>query len=225
MDCIREDIVMQTTPTTHDSIQRGRYLEYLTIGWSMFEAAVALGAGVLAGSTALLGFGIDSLIESLSGSVLLWRLQHGEEGEQREQIARKLVGISLLILAAYVAFEAVEALVEQEPPAASYVGIGIAFLAMIVMPLLARAKRKVASSLESGAMQADSRQSDICGYLSAILLIGLGANAMFGWWWADPVAGLIMVPIIGQEGINALRGKACGCHDSCHDRPLGEALK
>ena len=177
-----------------DSVERGRHLEYLTIGWNMFEAAVAIGAGVFAGSTALLGFGIDSLIESLSGSVLLWRLQHGAKGERREQQARKMVGVSLLALAVYVAFEAVEALVKQEPPSVSYVGIGIAFLAMIVMPVLARAKRKVAASLESRAMHADSRQSDICGYLSAILLIGLGADALLGWWWADPVAGLIMVP-------------------------------
>jgi divalent metal cation (Fe/Co/Zn/Cd) transporter len=201
-----------TEPVAHDSIQRGRHLEYLTIGWNLFEAAVAIGAGVFARSTALLGFGIDSLIESLSGSVLLWRLHHGEKGQRREQQARKLVGISLVVLAGYVAFEAVESLVKREPPAASYPGIGIAFLAVIVMPLLARAKRKVAASLESRAMHADSRQSDICGYLSAILLIGLGANALLGWWWADPVAGLVMVPIIGKEGIEAIRGETCDCN-------------
>ncbi|MGO8750711.1 MAG: cation diffusion facilitator family transporter [Thermoguttaceae bacterium] len=210
--------LMEITDTElmrRDSIQRGRRLEYLTIGWNMVEAAVAIGAGVFARSTALLGFGIDSLIESLSGSVLLWRLRHGQKGEQREQKARKLVGISLLVLAAYIAFEAVEALIEQEPPAASYGGIVIAFLAVIVMPMLARAKRKVAASLESRAMHADSRQSDICGYLSAILLIGLGANALLGWWWADPVAGLVMVPIIVTEGIEALRGETCGCDRAC----------
>lgn len=196
-----------------DSIQRGRRLEYFGLGWNMMEAAVAIGAGAVAGSTALLGFGIDSLIESLSGAVLLWRLHHGEKGERREQQARKLVGISLLILAAYVAFEAVESLIKREPPAASYVGIVLAFLSVIVMPLLARAKRKVATSLSSRAMHADSRQSDICGYLSAILLIGLGANALLGWWWADPVAAVAMVPIIGKEGIEAMRGEACGCHN------------
>ena len=201
----------QTTLPASDSIQRGRRLEYLTLGWNVGEAAVAIGAGVFAGSTALLGFGIDSLIESFSGSVLLWRLSHGEKGERREQTARKLVGISLLILAAYVAFEAAESLVKQDPPAASYVGIGLAVLSVIVMPLLARAKRKVAASLNSRAMHADSRQTDICGYLSAILLIGLGANALFGWWWADPVAALAMVPIIGKEGIEAMRGEKCGC--------------
>jgi len=204
-------VINEAESMSGDAIRRGRRLEYLTIGWNMFEAAVAIGAGVFARSTALLGFGIDSLIELVSGSVLLWRLRHGEKGERREQQARKLVGVSLLVLAAYIAFEAVESLVEQEPPAASYGGIVIAFLAVIVMPLLARAKRKVAASLESRAMHADSRQSDICGYLSAILLIGLGANALLGWWWADPVAGLVMVPIISKEGIGALRGETCGC--------------
>jgi divalent metal cation (Fe/Co/Zn/Cd) transporter len=199
-------------PMANDSIQRGRHLEYLTIGWNLGEAAVAIGAGVFARSTALLGFGIDSLIESLSGSVLLWRLHRGEMGERREQQARKLVGVSLLALAAYVAFEVVKSLVKKEPPAASYVGIGLALLCVLVMPLLARAKRKVAGSLGSRAMHADSSQSDICGYLSAILLIGLGANALLGWWWADPVAGLVMVPIIGKEGIEALRGEACTCN-------------
>lgn len=202
----------QTPLPASESIQRGRRLEYLTLGWNLGEAAVAIGAGVFAGSTALLGFGIDSLIESLSGSVLLWRLSHGEKGERREQMARKLVGVSLLILAAYVAFEAVESLVKQEPPAASYVGIGLALLSVIVMPVLARAKRRVAASLSSRAMHADSRQTDICAYLSAILLIGLGANALFGWWWADPVAAVAMVPIIGKEGIEAMRGEGCGCN-------------
>jgi len=202
---------------TRHAIRKGRRLEYLTLAWNLGEAAVAIGAGVFAGSTALLGFGIDSLIESLSGSVLLWRLRHGEKGERREKTARKLVGISLLILAAYVAYEAVESLVQREPPAASYVGIGLAILSVIAMPLLARAKRKVAASLDSRAMHADSRQTDICGYLSAILLIGLGANALLGWWWADPVAGLAMVPIIGKEGIEALRGETCGCHEACCD--------
>jgi divalent metal cation (Fe/Co/Zn/Cd) transporter len=186
----------ETASASADFIRTGRRLEYFGLGWNMMEAVVAIGAGVFAGSTALLGFGIDSLIESLSGLVLLWRLYHGEKGERREQRARKLVGISLLILAAYVAFEAVESLVKREPPATSYVGIVLAVLAVIVMPLLARAKRKVAASLSSRAMHADSRQSDICGYLSAILLIGLGANALLGWWWADPVSALAMVPII-----------------------------
>lgn len=116
-----------------------------------------------------------------------------------------------MALAAYVAYEAVESLLQGESPAPSYVGIGLAVLSAIVMPVLARAKRKVAVSLDSRAMHADSRQTDICGYLSAILLIGLGANALLGWWWADPVAALAMVPIIVKESIEAVRGDACEC--------------
>jgi divalent metal cation (Fe/Co/Zn/Cd) transporter len=193
--------------------KRGRMLEYLTIGWNLLEGLVAVGSGVVAGSPALVGFGVDSFIESLSGSVLLWRLHGGEEDERRERIALRLVGISFLLLADYVAYEAVTKLLFREPPEASYIGIGLAILSLIVMPLLARAKRRVAAQLHSRAMHADSRQTDICAYLSAILLGGLLLNALGGWWWADPVAGLIMVPIIGKEGIEALRGEAC---DDCH---------
>lgn len=205
----------QSCSSAGEAVRRGRRLEYFGLAWNVIEAAVAIGAGALAGSTALLGFGFDSLIESLSGLVLLWRLAHGEKGEQREKLAQKLVGVSFLILAVYVAFESVEALVKREPPEASYAGIAIAILSVVVMPLLARAKRKVAASLDSAAMHADSRQTDICAYLSAILLVGLAANAIAGWWWADPIAGLAMVPIIGKEGIDALRGKACGCSKTC----------
>lgn len=205
----------ETEPMARELIQRGRRLEYLTLGWNLGEAVLCIGAGIFAGSTALVGYGADSLIESLSGAVLLWRLSHGEKGERREQKARKLVGASLLILAGYVALEAAESLLQGEAAAPSYVGIAVAALAVIVMPLLARAKRRVAAGLGSGAMYADSRQSDICGYLSAILLLGLGANAALGWWWADPVAGLLMVPIIAKEGVEALRGQACGCRETC----------
>lgn len=202
-------------PVNRVTLARGRWLEYLTVGWNVIEAGVAVGAGVLAGSTALVGFGIDSVIESLSGAVLLWRLREGKTGEQREGRSLRLVGVSFLALAAYVAYESVENLLSQEPPHASYVGIALAAASAIVMPLLARAKRKVASSLGSRAMHADSRQTDICGYLSLILLFGLAANALAGWWWADPVAALAMVPIIAREGFRALRGETCSCGGTC----------
>lgn len=196
-----------------EHVQHGRRLEYVTIGWNSLEAIVAVGAGILAGSIALIGFGFDSVIESLSGAVLLWRLFAGEHAEQ---FALKLVGASFLILALYVALDAGKSLLLGEPPEASYVGIGLAILSLIVMPVLARAKRRTAAILNSRALAADSRQTDICAYLSAILLAGLGLNALFGWWWADPVAGLIMIPIIAKEGIEALRGETC-CHDgACH---------
>jgi divalent metal cation (Fe/Co/Zn/Cd) transporter len=206
-------------PTGRASLlRRGRVLEYLTLGWNSIEAVVAITSGVLAGSTALVGFGVDSVIESASGAVLLWRLQDGPDDRRKEEMALKLVGVSFLLLAAYVAWEAGSALIYRETPEVSRVGIVLAALSLIVMPLLARAKRKVAAALESRALDADSRQTDLCAWLSAILLVGLSLNALFGWWWADPVAGLGMVPIIAREGITALRGKTC---DDCHI-PLSE---
>lgn len=188
-------------------------LEYFTVGWNLVEAGVAVGAGWLAGSIALVGFGVDSLIECISGSILLWRLFSPVQDERRERIALKLVGISFLILAAYVAFDALKALLVYEPPDTSPVGIGLSIVSLIIMPLLARAKRRSAANLNSRAMQADSRQTDLCAYLSAILLGGLVLNALLGWWWADPVAALIMVPIIAREGFEGLRGEVC---DDCH---------
>ena len=193
------------------NIARGRRLEYITIIWNSLEGIIAIGAGLVAGSIALVGFGFDSVIEVSSGAIILWRLV---SGEHREQVALKLVGISFLALAAYVAFDAVKSLWFVEAPDVSYIGISIAALSLVVMPILARAKRKVAAQINSRAMHADSRQTDICTYLSAILLGGLGLNALFGWWWADPIAGLIMVPIVVKEGVDALRGKTC-CDQAC----------
>lgn len=194
-------------------VQRGRKLEYFTIGWNSLEAVVAISFGIIAGSVALFGFGVDSVIESSSGAVVLWRLFAGEE---RELLALRLVGFSLLLLAAYVAFDAVKSLIFQERPDESYVGIGLAFVSLIVMPILAREKRRVATRLNSRAMQADSKQTDICAYLSAILLGGLALNALAGWWWADPLAALVMIPIIAKEGIEALQGKTCCDTGGCH---------
>lgn len=151
----------------------------------------------------------------MSGGALLWRLHLDapERREQAEQAALKLVGISFLLLAAYVAFDAIKSLIQREPPEVSHLGIAIAALSLVVMPFLARAKRKVAYTINSRALKADSMQTDICAYLSAILLGGLLLNAVFGWWWADPVSALIMTPIITKEGIEALRGETCD--DDC----------
>jgi divalent metal cation (Fe/Co/Zn/Cd) transporter len=177
------------------------------------EAVVAVGSGILAGSTALVGFGVDSLIESSSGAILLWRLKEGDGGEAREELALSLVGVSFLALAAWVGWDALRALLSREAPEESLVGICLAAVSLLAMPALARAKRKVARGLGSRALEADSRQTDLCAYLSAILLVGLGLNFALGWWWADPVAGLAMVPIIGKEGLGALRGETCSdCH-------------
>jgi divalent metal cation (Fe/Co/Zn/Cd) transporter len=196
-------------------VRRGRILEYLTIGWNLLEGFISVGAGLVAGSVALVGFGFDSLIEVSSGASLLWRLHMDapEERERAERIALRLVGVGFLLLAAYVGFDAAKSLITREPPERSYAGIVIAALSLVVMPLLARAKWKVAAGIDSRAMKADSRQTDLCAYLSAILLGGLVLNALFGWWWADPVAALVMLPIIIREGIEALRGKAC---EDCH---------
>jgi divalent metal cation (Fe/Co/Zn/Cd) transporter len=194
-------------------VTRGIQLEYLTIGWNALECAVAVAAGVLAGSVALLGFGIDSAIESVSGTVLLWRLhaeRRGEHVERLERRALQLVGVSFLLLAVYVGFDSVKTLLTHEAPERSPVGIGLAVVSLIVMPLLARAKRQTAGLLNSAALQADSRQTTLCAYLSAILLGGLVLNATVGWWWADPVAALVMVPIIANESREAFRGETCG---------------
>ena len=200
------------------AVRRGRLLEYLTIVWNLLEGIISIGAGLLAGSIALIGFGFDSLIEVSSGAALLWRL-HLDAPERRERaevIALKLVGISFILLAIYVAVDAVKSLIQRELPEASYLGIAIAALSLVVMPYLATAKRRVAAVIQSRALHADSRQTDICAYLSAILLAGLLLNALFGWWWADPVAALVMVPIIAREGIEALRGETCCEEGACH---------
>lgn len=190
-------------------VTRGRQLEYLTLAWNSLEAVAAIGAGLIAGSIALVGFGLDSVIECFSGGVLLWRLRAGEQGERREEMALRLVGLSFIALAIYVAYDAISSLVRHDLPEKSWFGVAVAIASLIAMPLLARAKRRVAALLNSGALHADSRQTDICAYLSAILLGGLLLNALLHWWWADPVAGLVMVPIIGHEGVEALRGKTC----------------
>lgn len=194
------------------AVRRGRRLEHLTILWNSLEALIGIAAGLIAGSIALVGFGVDSVIEVSSGAVVLWRLRSeacDEHAERRERVALKLVGLSFFALAVYVAAEAVKALWLREAPERSPVGIALAAVSLVAMPLLARAKRRVASSLRSGALKADSRQTDLCAYLSAILLGGLLLNATLGWWWADPVAGLAMLPIIVKEGVDAVRGETC----------------
>jgi len=199
-------------------VRRGLRLEYFTVAWDSMEAVVAIAAGLIAGSVALVGFGLDSVIETTSAAVLLWRLHSDGDAARRqrnEQLALKLVGVSFFLLAAYVAFDAAQSLLTREAPDESTVGIVLAIVSLIVMPLLARAKRRVAGQISSRALHADSRQTSLCAYLSAILLGGLLLNAVLGWWWADPVAALAMVPIIANEGREAFRGERCddcACH-------------
>ena len=192
--------------------QRGKRLEYFTVAWNTLEGIIAVVAGAWAGSISLVGFGFDSFIEVTSGAALLWRMSADADEHRRERIERaalKIVGGCFLVLAAYVSYEAASDLFRRSAPAHSLPGILLACVSLVAMPLLSRAKRKVARSLGSAAMRADARQTEFCTYLSAILLAGLLLNAAFGLWWADPAAALVMVPVIAKEGIDALRGDTC----------------
>ncbi len=194
-------------------LRRALRLEYLTVGWNLVEGVVAIAAALAAGSVALMGFGIDSFVESASGSVLIWRLlaerraNDHERVEQVERRAQKLVAASLALLAAYIAFDAVTSLAAGERPEASAVGIALAIASLAVMWWLARQKRRVGIALGSRAMTADALQTDACFWLSVFLLVGIGANALFGAWWADPVAALAMTVFIAREAIEAWRGE------------------
>lgn len=199
-------------------VRRGQYLEYATVLIAFAEAAAALTIGALAGSVALLGFGFDSVIEMASGAAVLWRLHHDKDLKRREEAERitvRIVGACFILLAAYVVYESVHSLVLHEKPEGSFAGIVVTVLSFIAMVFLSRAKRAIGRKLGSGAMDADASQTALCAYLSTITLVGVGLNALLGWWWADPVAALAMVPIIVKEGADALRGKSCGecgCH-------------
>jgi len=196
-------------------VRHGRRLEYFTIAWNALEGLVAVVAGAIAGSISLVGFGIDSFIEVTSGSVLLWRMSVDADIRRRELNERRavqVVGISFLCLASYIAYESAMDLWSRRAPEHSIPGIVLACISLAVMPLLARAKRKVGHALGSAAMHADAKQAEFCTYLSAIMLAGLLLDALFGLWWADPAAALIMVSIIAKEGIEGWQGKACkGC--------------
>jgi divalent metal cation (Fe/Co/Zn/Cd) transporter len=209
--------VLSDTPEFAIVARRGKRLEYFTIGWNSLEGLGALATGFIAGSISLVGFGIDSFVEVTSAVALLWRLSliaDEESREQNERVTLKIVGACFLALSLYVASAAISNLLRRHAPAHSIAGIVVACAALVAMPLLSRAKKRVSEQLGSAAMFADARQADFCTYLSAILLIGLVLNAAAGWWWADPVAALVMTPIIAKEGIDALQGKAC-CTTAC----------
>jgi divalent metal cation (Fe/Co/Zn/Cd) transporter len=194
------------------SAARGKRLEYFTIGWNTLEGLIAILAGAAAGSISLVGFGVDSFIEVASGSALLWRMSVDADECRRarsERSALRIVGVCFLGLAAYVGYEAVRDLISKDAAAVSLPGILLACASLLVMPLLSRAKRRIGTALGSAAMHADARQTEFCTYLSAILLGGLLLNTAWGLWWADPVAALLMVPIIAKEGIDGLRNRAC----------------
>ena len=193
-------------------LRYGLLLEYLTVGWNIVEGIVAIAAGVASGSIALVGFGMDSFVESISGVVLVWRLRVERDGaavervEQVEHRAERLVGVAFLVLAAYVTFEALSSLIGGEEPDASVVGIVLTAVSIPVMLWLAAAKRRTGEALGSRALIADSKQTRACWYLSVVTLAGLGANAVLGWWWADPLAALGIAVLLLREGLEAVRG-------------------
>jgi len=206
---------MATAVNRHAIALRGKRLEYFTIAWNSLEGLIAVLAGALAGSVSLVGFGIDSFIEVTSGTVLLWRMSVDSDmgsRERNEKLSLRIVGVCFVALAVYILYEAISDLAEHKAPEHSIPGIVLACVSLIVMPILAHEKRKVSSGLGSRAMKADARQTDFCVYLSAILVVGLVLNAALGWWWADPVSALVMVPIVAKEGVDAFRGDSCDCN-------------
>jgi divalent metal cation (Fe/Co/Zn/Cd) transporter len=191
-------------------VRRAKLLARFGLGWHGIEAAVAIAAGIVAGSVALVGFGADSLIESVAGVVLLWRFAASRESSAAaERRAQRLIGVSFYVLAAYIAVVAARALAGAHHPDVSWVGIGLAGVTLVTMPPLAMAKARVGENLNSSATKSEGRQNMVCAYLSAALLVGLGANAVAGWWWADPVTALAIAAVAVREGREAWRGNAC----------------
>ena len=204
------------TPHNHPAraplLRRGLRLEYLTIGWNVVECAIAIALALAAGSVALLGFGADSAIESLSGAVLIWRLRAERHDSDPHDIARierraeRLIGLSFLLLAAFVAIEATRALLGHREPQASPAGMALLLVSIAVMLWLARAKHATAAALDSRALAADAAQTLACWRLSIIALAGIALNAALGWWWVDPLAALAITVLLAQEGVEAFRG-------------------
>jgi divalent metal cation (Fe/Co/Zn/Cd) transporter len=194
--------------------QRARRLAWLGIGWHVLEFAIAIAAGIAAGSIALIGFGADSLIEALAGAVVLWLFTGRRRGSHAAELrAQQLIAASFYVLATYIAVESARSLAGGDHPQPSWVGIGLAVVTATTMPLLAYAKRRVGNQLHSSAAVKEASQTQLCAYLSIALLLGLGANAIAGWWWADPLAALVIAGVAAYEGRASWRGE--GCCDAC----------
>jgi len=190
--------------------RRARLLAGVSVGYNVVEAVIAITAGLVAGSVALVGFGLDSVVEVSSGLIILWQFRH-RLPESRERQALRLMAWSFFALASYVGFESVHALISGGDAAPSPVGIGLAMASLLVMPFLSWAQRRTGRALGSGAVVADSTQTMLCTYLSAVLLVGLVLNATLGWDWADPIAGLVIAAVAVREGRAAWQGEACSC--------------
>jgi divalent metal cation (Fe/Co/Zn/Cd) transporter len=211
---------LRTTPRSEAQLERrklerrARSLAWGGVGYHLVEAAIAVGAGLAASSIALIGFGADSLIESLAGLIVVWLFTGARLGSHTaERRAQQLVAVSFFVLAAYVGVESLRSLIGGHEPNASWVGIGLAAFTAPTMPLLAAWKRRVARQLNSSAAVKEASQTQLCAYLSIALLIGLGANALFGLWWMDPAAALVIAAVAMKEGRESWRGE--GCCDVC----------
>ena len=194
--------------TSHDLRQKALRLEYTLVAYNFLEGVIAVAAGWQAGSIVLVGFGLDSGIEILAAGILIWRLRSSvglEEESRKEKKALGLVGFTFFVLAAYILWEAGNSLLQQEIPKVSWIGLALAIASLGVMPYLGLAKRKIALEMGSRALEADALETLICAYLSFALLVGLGLNALLGWWWADPAAALAMVGYIVKEGWAAIQ--------------------
>ena len=194
------------------TVRRGILLSYATIGYNTFEAIGSLVVGMLAGSVALIGFGIDSVIEVIASIAAQFRLRADANLLRRTEAevrTLRIVGWCFVALAVYVTIDSIKSLYLREEPERSWFGVIILVLSVIVMPVLAWGKRRVANEMRSAALKAEAKQTSLCAYLSVIALGGVGLNALVGWWWADPAAALCMVPIIAKEGIEALRARDC----------------
>jgi divalent metal cation (Fe/Co/Zn/Cd) transporter len=192
--------------------RRAKLLAWGGNGWHVIEFAIALAAGIAAGSVALVGFGIDSLIELLAGGVIVWLFSGGRgSSHTAERRAQQLIAASYGILVVYIGVEAIRDLLGSHHPGVSWAGIGLAAFTAPTMPLLARAKRRVGRKLNSSATVSEAGQNMICAYLSIALLVGLLANALVGWWWADPAAALVIAAVAAREGVESWRGESCEC--------------
>jgi cation diffusion facilitator family transporter len=206
------------TPARKEELhRRGLRLEWFTVAWNVIEGVVAIGAGIVTGSVSLVAFGADSFIEVISAVALLWRLRkagpHASAAERgaAEQRALYLVAATFFLLAAYITYEAIGALLSREGPENSTVGLVLSVVSLLVMPTLAYGKQRTGREMGSEALQADAMETWVCSYLSLALLVGVGLNAAFGWWWADPVGALLMLPVIlwqGWETFEEARGEA-----------------
>jgi divalent metal cation (Fe/Co/Zn/Cd) transporter len=202
----------RAAPDHRRLIRRAQLLAWASLVWMTAEGVIAIVAGILAGSIALIGFGIDSGIEGIASVVIIWRFWGARAlSEQVERRAQKLVAVQFFILAPYVAVEAVRTLVTSSEPDVSYLGIGLTALSAAAMPFFGVAKRRVGEQLGSAATRGEGMQNLLCAYLSVAVLAGLGLNAALGWWWADPLAALVIAGVAVREGRGAWRGDDCGC--------------